>query len=30
MVRRQLSLEETTSTFMLNLQNHRQCPAGGF
>src|SRR5262245_36037620 len=30
MVRRRLSLKETTSTFMLNLQNHRQCPAGGF
>jgi hypothetical protein len=27
---RQLSLKETTSTFMINLQNHRQCPAGGF
>ena len=30
MVRRRLSLKETTSNFMLNLQNHRQCPAGGF
>src|SRR5215831_3189575 len=30
MVRRRPSLKETTSTFMLNLQNHRQCPAGGF
>jgi hypothetical protein len=29
-VGRQLTFGETSLYFMINLQNHRRCPAGGF